>query len=240
MSQNDFAKLFNVARPSIGAYEEGRAEPKIETVIQIAKHFGISIDALLTKEITVNELLKFRILEKGEIEAKKQSNKDDLLHTTPFVSVDQQSEYVVQFSNRDFINSLPILQVPFTQAQKSRAFQVYGSEMAFGSGGIRNDDVLVCDFFDHKKGEWITDQMYVLIHQQGITQKRFTKTENGELHFVSDNPSYGDLTLSKEQLLEVWLPVCLITNKFPQPKQVENRLSDLEEKIQMLLDKSSS
>ena len=41
MSQLEFARLFNVARPSVGAYEEGRAEPKIDTVILIANEFGI-------------------------------------------------------------------------------------------------------------------------------------------------------------------------------------------------------
>jgi len=234
MSQNDFAKLLGVARPSIGAYEEGRAEPKIETVIQIAKYFGISIDSLLTKEITVNELLKFKILEKDEIAHKKQSDKDDLLHSTPYISVNQQAEYVVQFGNRDFINNLPTLQVPFTRAQKSRAFQVYGSEMDTGAGSIQNDDVLVCDFFDHKKKSWIADQIYVVVHQHGVAQKRFSKVEKDAFHFTSDNPSYGELILTEDQLHEVWLPVCLVTNKFPQPNQFENRLSALEEQIQRL------
>ena len=34
ISQAEFAHLFHLSRPSIGAYEEGRSEPKIETLIQ--------------------------------------------------------------------------------------------------------------------------------------------------------------------------------------------------------------
>ena len=56
LSQAKFAELFNLARPSVGAYEEGRAEPKIQTVVDIAHYFGLSIDVLLTKELTVNDL----------------------------------------------------------------------------------------------------------------------------------------------------------------------------------------
>ena len=47
ISQAEFARLFHLSRPSIGAYEEGRSEPKIETLIQIAKYFKLSIDVLL-------------------------------------------------------------------------------------------------------------------------------------------------------------------------------------------------
>ena len=50
LSQQDFAKLFGISRGSVGSYEEGRAEPKIETLIAISKYFKISIDELLKKE----------------------------------------------------------------------------------------------------------------------------------------------------------------------------------------------
>ena len=59
LSQADFSKVFNLARASVGAYEEGRSEPKIETLIAIANYFGVSIDELLTKRLTVTEILKF-------------------------------------------------------------------------------------------------------------------------------------------------------------------------------------
>ena len=65
LSQAAFAQLFNLARPSVGAYEEGRSEPKIETLVQIAKYFGVSVDALLTKELTINELYKFDIFKQN-------------------------------------------------------------------------------------------------------------------------------------------------------------------------------
>jgi transcriptional regulator with XRE-family HTH domain len=36
ISQSSFADLFKLTRASIGAYEEGRAEAKIDTIIEIA------------------------------------------------------------------------------------------------------------------------------------------------------------------------------------------------------------
>lgn len=59
LSQQDFGDLFEISRGSIGSYEEGRAEPKIETVIKIANHYNISLEKLLTKELTVNDVSHF-------------------------------------------------------------------------------------------------------------------------------------------------------------------------------------
>ncbi|NJO92287.1 MAG: helix-turn-helix transcriptional regulator [Chloroflexia bacterium] len=56
ISQTAFADLFHLKRGSIGAYEEGRAEAKIDTIIEIADYFRLSLDQLLRKELTINEI----------------------------------------------------------------------------------------------------------------------------------------------------------------------------------------
>jgi len=64
LSQAAFAELFGLKRSSIGAWEEGRAEPKLEIIIKIAKYFSISVDHLVNSEITVNELSRFDLFDK--------------------------------------------------------------------------------------------------------------------------------------------------------------------------------
>jgi len=59
LSQTEFAKIFNITRASVGAYEEGRAEAKIDKVIEIATYFNITLDQLLSKKITINEISNF-------------------------------------------------------------------------------------------------------------------------------------------------------------------------------------
>ncbi|PID87814.1 MAG: hypothetical protein CSB06_03385 [Bacteroidia bacterium] len=56
MSQTEFAELFGLKRTTLGAYEEGRAEPKIALLIRIADYFDLSLDQLVRKKITVNEI----------------------------------------------------------------------------------------------------------------------------------------------------------------------------------------
>ncbi len=59
LNQTEFGKIFNLTRGSIGSYEEGRAEPKIETLKEIAKKFSITLDSIITTELTVNQLSGF-------------------------------------------------------------------------------------------------------------------------------------------------------------------------------------
>lgn len=59
LSQQAFADLFNLSRGNISSYEEFRAEPKIEVVLQIAKYFSIPVAELLERQLTVNEILNF-------------------------------------------------------------------------------------------------------------------------------------------------------------------------------------
>ena len=57
LSQQGFADLFKITRASVGAYEEGRAEPKTDTSILIARHFKLTLDQLITKDLSVNNIL---------------------------------------------------------------------------------------------------------------------------------------------------------------------------------------
>ncbi len=61
INQNEFANLFGISRASVGAYEEGRAEPKIETIIKISAHFDIEVDKLLKNDLQVNDISGFKI-----------------------------------------------------------------------------------------------------------------------------------------------------------------------------------
>jgi len=60
MTQTEFADLFDLKRTVVGSYEEGRAEPKIETLIKISDYFNLSLDQLLRKELSINEIFHFR------------------------------------------------------------------------------------------------------------------------------------------------------------------------------------
>ncbi|MCH2234208.1 MAG: helix-turn-helix transcriptional regulator [Crocinitomicaceae bacterium] len=59
MSQQEFSSLFDVKRGTLGSYEEGRAEPKLEFLIKLAEYFKLKIDDIVRSDLTVNKIANF-------------------------------------------------------------------------------------------------------------------------------------------------------------------------------------
>lgn len=57
LSQKTFADLLDLNRGVISSYEEGRAEPKIETILKVASHFNLDLDKLLTETLHESQLV---------------------------------------------------------------------------------------------------------------------------------------------------------------------------------------
>jgi transcriptional regulator with XRE-family HTH domain len=93
LSQTAFAELFGITRASVGAYEEERAEPKTDIMLQIANYFSIPIEALLTEELTVNRLAKFNT--KAVLDEKIYQHKKSI----PFITRWNWNDFL---NNKDF------------------------------------------------------------------------------------------------------------------------------------------
>ena len=63
LSQQAFAEMLDLNRGVISSYEEGRAEPKIETLLRIATQLGLTTDELISKPITINKITNFSEIE---------------------------------------------------------------------------------------------------------------------------------------------------------------------------------
>jgi transcriptional regulator with XRE-family HTH domain len=239
MSQAEFAQLFQLARPSVGAYEEGRSEPKIETLIEIAKYFKISVDALLTKELTINELYKFDIFsatDKNKKTSKEETilrDKDSVKEETPLVLIESAMEYIVNHTKKDFINSLPSFQFPFTQFEKTRAFQVDGKEMEYENCGIHHQDILLCDRIKPEDTLEV-GSIYVLVTNDAIRVRRLSNMEKN-LTFKANDPSFDILHYSRNALLEIWKVRAYFSQRLEAPSRTEERLVLLEKKMSELL-----
>lgn len=49
-SQDDLAKVINVARSTYNGYELGTSEPTIETLIKLADYYGVTLDYLVGRQ----------------------------------------------------------------------------------------------------------------------------------------------------------------------------------------------
>lgn len=235
LSQASFAELFNLARPSVGAYEEGRAEPKIDTIVQIAHYFGLSIDLLLNKELTINDLYKFDVIV-GDRAGTKLADKDEETNPMPpggiaLVLLDKYLEYIVNYQNKDFISKLRKIYLPVTRKEKSRAFQLSGSEMEYNHNGLHHGDILLCYKIESltkkniKKGK-----VFVVVKRENIIIRRVTAVSK-QIEFSSDDPNYSSMYLDTDEILELWEVYGVYSTYLNPPSTVEAKILEIENDI---------
>lgn len=159
LSQMAFAELFDLKRPTLGAYEEGRSLPKLETVIKIAHHFGISIDKLLTEEVTVNQLSKFDdFLLMGESLPQK---KDKIL----FLPSDKVISYCKTPDKKMFKSGLSKIEFPFIRISNGMAFQLHEDLGVYKAGDILIAMYTAKPKFEHPTIGISTEQLVFLTEQ---------------------------------------------------------------------------
>ena len=65
-TQGDLAEKIDIKRSLVGAYEEGRADPRLNNLTNISKLFKVSIDNLIGKDLTKLSLDQVAKLDKAK------------------------------------------------------------------------------------------------------------------------------------------------------------------------------
>ena len=235
LNQTQFAEIFNLTRGSVGAYEEGRAEPKIDTIIQIANYFSLSIDLLLNKEITVNDLFHLDAFRQKLNEA---HSFDQVKQKSPapgigLVTIKNQLEYIVNYGNKDFLSNLPKIGLPVNFKGTTRAFELNGSEMEYNQNGLHHGDILLSELMDNSKRSKV-GHIYIIVHKRGIDVRRLRSEQSNNYTLASDDPNYTDTIIEKNELYELWIVKGVYSTYLNTPKLIENKVLQLESRIEAL------
>lgn len=144
ISQQEFADIFQLKRSSIGAYEEGRAEPKLSTILDIANYFGISLEKFISNELTVNDVIGFDVFENDASLTASSTLHPSLpsldFIQVPLVTIPLATGYFKEKNLPGFIQQLPVLQLPLQKGYVYRAFEL--SESAFTDGPQKGDIIV--------------------------------------------------------------------------------------------------
>jgi transcriptional regulator with XRE-family HTH domain len=221
-TQEEFAKKLRIKRSLLGAYEEERADPRMEVLEVVADMFKLTLDDLLRKELSEN---KGSYISKRRAQ-KLASGRADI----PFVPVKAAAGYLAGFADPDFIDELNTFTLPMLSGGDYRAFEIVGDSMLPTPSG----SVIVCDKVDNLEDVKSNNTYIVVSRTEGVVYKRMMKNNKlkNKYTLVSDNPSYQPYTVNAEDILEVWQAQMIISKANTQQRWDVNQLAGLVNNLQ--------
>ena len=194
-SQQEIADLIGIKRGALSAYEEGRSEPKINTIIETANYFSIPIDHLLTKELTVNEILNFNSrLTVDESLYRKSFPK------IPLINKDNFTEYLKYHNKNEFIANMVCIYLPVALDEEYRAFQVQDLEMSYMDKGLFPKDIVVGKA---ASVENIVQEKLCIIVSSAVVVRKVSQSKQGVI-LKANHPAIDDEILQVEDIMELW------------------------------------
>ncbi|MCF8359951.1 MAG: LexA family transcriptional regulator [Prolixibacteraceae bacterium] len=230
LTQEQLAEKLGLKRPLIGAYEEGRAVPRLLVIQQLSLLFEISIDRLLTVNL--------------EAEPPQAGNPDLKVLTTV---VDAQNEericivpvkaaagYLTGLADPEYVAELPHFALPvseLSQGRTYRVFQIKGDSMLPVPPGA----YIFCDYVEALSGIRNGKAYIIITANDGIVYKRVYNRvkDDGTLLLKSDNEEYEPYSVPVSQVLEVWQAIGFLTFELPEAGDMNmEKLSSMVFKMQ--------
>jgi transcriptional regulator with XRE-family HTH domain len=211
-TQDQFALQLGIKRSLVGAYEEGRAEPRLELLQKMAEVFSISVDQLIGVDFsseTPGSTLNYTRGKDVVVVTVDSNDRQNI----EFVPQKAAAGYLNGFADAEYVKELPHFNLPNLKQGTYRAFEISGDSMLPLMPGSIIIGEYVDDLRNIKSGK-----TYVLVTQrEGVVYKRVFNylEENGNLFLVSDNRHYAPFQLSGSDVLEVWSAKAYISVQFP-------------------------
>ena len=222
-TQEEFAIKLGIKRSLIGAYEEERADPRIEVLEIVGDIFKLSLDELLLKDLRdtgSNYLAKRR-------QQKMLTADRNIIY---FVPVKAAAGYLAGYADSEFIDELNTFTLPMLAGGNYRAFEIIGDSMMPTPSGsiIVGEKVNTTD-------EVKNDQAYIVVSRhEGIVYKRIVKSNKtkNKLTLVSDNPQYQPYHVNTEDVVELWQAQMVISKVSQQQLWDMNSLANMVNNLQ--------
>ena len=222
-TQEEFAVKLGIKRSLIGAYEEERADPRLEVLEIVGDTFKLSLDELLLKDLS-NTGESFLAKRRQQ---KMMSADRNVIH---FVPVKAAAGYLAGYADSEFIDELNTFTLPMLAGGNYRAFEIIGDSMMPTPSG----SIIVGEKIDNSE-DVKTDQAYIVVSRnEGIVYKRIVKNNRSKnkLTLVSDNPQYQPYQVNAEDVVELWQAQMVISKVSAQQRWDMNSLASMVNNLQ--------
>ena len=221
-TQEEFAAKLGIKRSLLGAYEEERAEPRIEVLEVVGDMFKLTLDELLRKELSDA---------KGNYLSRRRAQKmASATNEIQLVPVKAAAGYLAGYADPEFLDELNTFTLPMLAPGNYRAFEIVGDSMLPTTSG----SVIVGEKVDDME-EVKTNQTYIVVSRnEGIVYKRVMKNNKSKtkLTLVSDNTAYQPYNVNTDDVLEVWKAQMIIAKANTQQRWDVNQLANLVSNLQ--------
>ncbi len=229
-TQEEFSSKLGIKRSLLGAYEEQRADPRLDVLENLSEIFKVSLDELLLHDLSESKgsgyLAKRRQL--------KMMNADrNLIH---FVPVKAAAGYLAGYADSEFIDELNTFTLPMLTGGSYRAFEIIGDSMMPTPSG----SVIVGEKIESLESVKNNAAYIVVSKNEGIVYKRVVKNNKNKnkLTLVSDNPAFQPYQVHAADVLEMWQAQAII-NKVTQHQRWDvdslvNLVSNLQDQVSSL------
>lgn len=210
LTQEQFAEDLKVSRSRISSYEENRAIPPVEFLIDLSDYFKIPIDILIkndlsgAKDVSFIEIGNRRVLFPITVDGAN----EDLIEIIP---VEASAGYLRGYADPEYIEHLEKIKLPFLPTGTHRAFPIKGDSML----PVKSGSYIVARFVE-EIGNLKDGKTYIVLTlNDGIVYKRvFNKiAEHNMLLLVSDNKKYDPYYVPVDEILELWEFTCSINTQ---------------------------
>ncbi|OPZ16388.1 MAG: antitoxin HipB [Bacteroidetes bacterium ADurb.BinA245] len=224
-TQEEFAQKLGIKRSLLGAYEEERADPRIDVLEIVCNMFKLTLDDVLRKDLSNN---------KGNYLARRRAMK--MASDRPeiaFVPLKAAAGYLNGYGDPEFIDELNTFTLPMLTGGNYRAFEIIGDSMLPTPSG----SVIVGEKVDDLESLKNNTACILVSKNEGIVYKRVQKNgrQKNKLTLVSDNPSYHPYTVNAEEVVEMWQAQMVISKASQQQQwdmgKLANVVSDLQEQV---------
>ncbi|MEM1136830.1 MAG: LexA family transcriptional regulator [Bacteroidota bacterium] len=240
-SQEKLGKQLGLTRSAISSYEDGRAEPKFDTLNTIANHFNVTIDQLLNIDLSKlsDEALKQKknmekYLQGGNLRVLAITTDKEQNENIEFVPVKASAGYTTGYADAEYISELPKYHLPFLPMGKTyRAFEVKGDSML----PLKPRSIVIGEYIEDLRA--IKDGTVGIVVarnlSEGIVLKKIYNrvAQYGSFMLKSSNLAYPTYEIPAEEVIEVWKFAAYISKEFPEEN---NSISDLKEAFWRLED----
>ena len=222
-TQEEFANKLQIKRSLIGAYEEERADPRLDVLEIVSDMFKLSLDELLLKDLSNtsgNYLAKRR-------QQKMMSADRNLIH---FVPVKAAAGYLASYADSEFIDELNTFTLPMLSGGNYRAFEIIGDSMQPTPSG----SIIVGEKIDGPNDIKNNMAYIVVSRNEGIVYKRVEKNNRSrnKLILISDNPQYQSYQVNAEDVVELWQAQMVISKVSQQQRWDVSSLASMVNNLQ--------